>query len=51
MRISQERNIPTRTRDQGQPVILLADDFVVEAEDVLPNEARRGRVVRYMCVR
>ena len=35
--------------DQGQRVILLADDFVVEAEDVLPNEAGRGSVVYRMC--
>ena len=41
MRISQESTIPTKSGDQGQAVILLADDLMVEAEDVLPNETCR----------
>ena len=32
--------------DQSQRVILLADHFVVNAEDVLPNEAGRSSVLR-----
>ena len=36
--------------DESQTVILLADDFVVEAEDVLPNEAG-GRMMRCLSVR
>ena len=35
-------------RDQGQRVILLADDFVVQAENVLPDKASRRRMVYRM---
>ena len=37
-----------RGGDQGQGVILFADDFVVKAEDMLPKEA--GRNSRLRCV-
>ena len=36
---------------QGQPVILLPDDLVVQAENVLPNKAGRRRMVCYVGVR
>ena len=34
--------------EEGQTVILFSDDLVIEAEDVLPDKARRGRVMCYM---
>ncbi len=42
--------MPMNTDDQRQPVVLLADHFVIEAEDLLANEAgRRGVMVdRYL---
>jgi hypothetical protein len=36
-----------QNREQGQEVVLNADDLVVQAEDVLPYEAL-GRVMRAM---
>ena len=39
---------PEQGGDQGQRVILFADDFVVDAEDVLPDEACRGSVMHFM---
>ncbi len=38
-----------QNRHQGQAVILLADDFVVQTENVLADKTGRRRVVR--CVR
>jgi hypothetical protein len=41
---------PHEYRHQSESVVLLADHLVVEAENVLPNEAlRRGMVLRRMC--
>src|SRR5580658_1897142 len=37
------------SRDQGQRVILLADDLMISTEDVLPNEAGRGSMTHCMC--
>ena len=37
---------PHHGGDQSQRVILLADDFVVQAEDMLPNEACWGSMLR-----
>src|SRR5260370_39200229 len=35
--------------EQRQRVILLANDFVVKAENMLPNEAGRSSVLHRMC--
>jgi hypothetical protein len=35
---------PDQSSDQRQRVILFADDFVVEAEDMFPEKACRGSV-------
>ena len=45
------KNHANQHRHQGQAVILLADDFVVQAEDVLPDEAGRRRMVCHVSVR
>ena len=37
--------MPTSAADQRQPVVLLPDDLVVQAENVFPNKAGRRRVV------
>jgi hypothetical protein len=40
---------PDQGGEQCQRVILFADNFVVEAEDMLPNEAGRGSMLHRMC--
>ena len=40
MRISQESTIPDQDRHQSQAVILLADDLVIQTENMLADEAR-----------
>jgi len=42
--MSQERNIPKKAATKASAVILLADNFVVGAEDMLANEAGRSSV-------
>ena len=37
--------MPMKTASERQPIVLLADHFVIEAEDVLANEAGRRRVL------
>ena len=41
----QDKHHPHEHRDEGKRVVLLADHFVVEAEDVLPDETLRRGVV------
>jgi hypothetical protein len=41
---------PNQDGDQRHTVILLADDLVVETENVLPDEARRRRVMCRRCM-
>jgi hypothetical protein len=42
------QNHPHDDRDQGQRVILLADHFVIETEDVLADKAGGWRVMLYV---
>ncbi len=42
---------PNQNCHQGEPVVLLADDLVIQAENVFPNEAGGRRGMYYVCVR